>query len=211
MSKINNCYLRLITNALMSVLLISSAYLSGCSGVSDTIKNAERLKFKLGSIDGFDLSGVKIKNMNSIKDLNIMDGAKLLSAFSSGNMKSKFTVNLIAKNPDSQGGSKESSSLIKSIDWRLLLDNKEILDGEVNNITVPGVGKSVTIPIPVTVDLMKIVGDAGYESIINLALALGGKSGSSSRLTLKIKPTIDTFLGGISYPGEIDVIDKEFR
>lgn len=211
MSKIDNFYLRLITNALMSVLLISSAYLSGCSGVSDTIKNAERLKFKLGSIDGFDLSGVKIKNMNSIKDLNIMDGAKLLSAFSSGNMKSKFTVNLIAKNPDSQGGSKESSSLIKSIDWRLLLDNKEILDGEVNNITVPGVGKSVTIPIPVTVDLMKIVGDAGYESIINLALALGGKSGSSSRLTLKIKPTIDTFLGGISYPGEIDVIDKEFR
>ena len=58
---------------------------------------------------------------------------------------------------------------------------------------------------------MKIVGDAGYESIINLALALGGKSGSSSRLTLKIKPTIDTFLGGISMPGEIDVIDKEFR
>ncbi|MBK6539288.1 MAG: hypothetical protein IPG09_16550 [Ignavibacteria bacterium] len=53
-----------------------------------------------------------------------------------------------------------------------MIDNKEVLDGEVNNITVPGVGKSVTIPIPVTVDLMKIVGDAGYESIINLALAL---------------------------------------
>ena len=56
----------------------------------------------------------------------------------SGNMKSKFTVNLIAKNPDTQGGSKESSSLIKSLDWRLLIDNKEVLDGEVNNITVPG-------------------------------------------------------------------------
>ena len=206
-----NRYAMLTSAFLISVLIISSVYLSGCSGVSDTIKNAERLKFKLGSVEGFDLAGVKIKNMNSIKDLNIMDGAKLLSGFTSGNMKSKFTVNLIAKNPDTQGGSKESSSLIKSLDWRLLIDNKEVLDGEVNNITVPGVGKSVTIPIPVTVDLMKIVGDAGYESIINLALALGGKSGSSSRLTLKIKPTIDTFLGGISMPGEIDVIDKEFR
>ncbi len=206
-----NRYVMLTSACLITALIISSAYLSGCSGVSDTIKNAERLKFKLGSVEGFDLAGVKIKNMNSIKDLNIMDGPKLLSGFTSGNMKSKFTVNLIAKNPDTQGGSKESSSLIKSLDWRLLIDNKEVLDGEVNNITVPGVGKSVTIPIPVTVDLMKIVGDAGYESIINLALALGGKSGSSSRLTLKIKPTIDTFLGGISMPGEIDVIDKEFR
>ncbi|MBK6539289.1 MAG: hypothetical protein IPG09_16555 [Ignavibacteria bacterium] len=92
-----NRYVMLTSACLITALIISSAYLSGCSGVSDTIKNAERLKFKLGSVEGFDLAGVKIKNMNSIKDLNIMDGAKLLSGFTSGNMKSKFTVNLIAK------------------------------------------------------------------------------------------------------------------
>lgn len=207
----NNTYFHLISFCLFAILIISSAYISGCSAVSDTIKNAERLKFRLGKVDGFDLAGVKMKNFNSIKDFSILDGAKLLSAFSSGSMKSTFTVNLIAKNPDYAGGSKESSSLIKTLDWRLLIDNKEILEGAVNNITVPGVGQSVTIPIPVTVDLLKFIGDAGYENVINLALAIGGKSGNSSRLTLKIRPTIDTFFGGITYPGEIDVIDKEFR
>ncbi len=200
---------RFLYPVLFFILTISFQF--GCSGVNNTIKNAERLQFKLGSVDNFDISGVKLKNVSSINDLNIIDGAVLLAAFTTGKMPAKFTVNLIAKNPDSPGGSKESSSLIKSLDWRLLIDNKEIINGEVSNITVPGVGQQVTIPIPISIDLLKFFGDGGYESLINLALAIGGKSGTSSRLTLKIKPTIDTFLGGITYPGEIDVVNKEFR
>lgn len=195
------------------VLFVSAITVFSCSGVKDTIENAERLKFKLGKVDGFNLGGVKINNMNSIKDLNLLDGANLLSSFSSGKLPAKFTVNLIAKNPDTYpGGTKESSSLIKGLDWRLLIDSKEIISGAIDKtIEIPGVGKSTTIPIPISVDLFELFGNGGYENIMNLALSIGGKSGNSSRLTLKIKPTIDTFLGGISYPGEIDVIDKEFR
>ncbi len=183
----------------------------GCSAVTETMKNAERLKFKLGSVDNFNLAGVKLKNVSSLRDFSILDGAALVAAFTTGKMPARFNVNLIAKNPDSPGGSTATNSLIKQLDWRLLIDNKDIIDGSVSNISVPGVGQQVTIPIPISIDLLKFFGDGGYESLINLALALGGKTGNSSRVTLKIKPTIDTFLGGITYPGEINVIDKEFR
>lgn len=195
------------------LISLSVSILFSCSGVKETIENAERLKFKLGSVDGFNVGGVNLNKVSSVKDLNLLDGAALLAAFSSGKFPAKFTVNLIAKNPDTYpGGTKESSSLIKGLDWRLLIDNKEIITGNIDKtIEIPGVGKSTTIPIPVSVDLFQIFGNGGYENIMNLALAIGGKSGNSSRLTLKIKPTIDTFLGGITYPGEIDVIDKEFR
>ncbi len=187
------------------------SFLSGCSGVNDTIKNAERLQFKLGKVDNLNIAGVRLSNVRSLNDLNIIEGASLLGAFAGGSLPASLTVNLIAKNPSTPGGSKESSSLIKTLDWRLLIDNKEIINGAVSNITVPGVGQETTIPIPVSFDLLKVLGNGGYESLMNLALAIGGKSGTSTRLTLKIKPTIDTFLGGITYPGEIDVIDKEFR
>lgn len=196
---------------LHAVLILFVLFQFGCSGVTDTIKSAERLKFKLGKVDNFNLAGVPLKNVKSLRDFNILDGASLLAAFTSGKMPARFNVNLIARNPDSPGGSTETSSLIKELDWRLLIDNKEIIAGAVQNISVPGVGQQVTIPIPISVDLLKFFGDGGYESLINLALALGGKTGNSSRVTLKIRPTIDTFLGGITYPGEIDVIDKEFR
>ena len=62
-----------------------------------------------------------------------------------------------------------------------------------------------------SLDLVKFFKDAGYENIINLALALGGVSGSSARVTLKATPTVDTFLGPITYPGELTIVDKEFR
>lgn len=184
-----------------------------CSGVQKTIENAERLKFKLGKVEKLKVGGVNLSNVRSINDINLIDGASLLASFTLGKLPATFTVNLIAKNPDTYpGGSAESSSLIKGLDWRLLVDNTEMITGSIDQtIEIPGVGKSTTIPIPVSVDLYKLLGDGGYEKLMNLALSIGGKSGSSSRLTLKIKPTIDTFLGGISYPGEIDVIDKEFR
>lgn len=198
--------------SLLSIFLFFLLIHFGCSGISETIENAKRLKFKLGKVDKFSLAGVKLNNINSLKDLNFVDGAALLAGFAGGKMNASFTVNLIAKNPDYAGGSKESSSLIKSLDWRLLVDDKDVLNGEINTpITVPGVGKETTIPIPVNIDFHKLFADGGYENLINLALAIGGKSGTSSRLTLKIKPTIDTFMGGITYPGEIEVIDKEFR
>ena len=42
-------------------------------------------------------------------------------------------------------------------------------------------------------------------------IALGGAQGSASRVTLRACPTISTDFGPISHPGEIDIIDKEFR
>ena len=192
---------------LMAVILYS------CSGISDAVKNAQRLQFKLGSVDNFDLAGVNISKIKTLNDVNLIDGAVLLAAFAGGSMPASFDVNLIAKNPDTYpGGSAESSSLIKSISWRLLIDGQEMVGGEVDkNIIIPGVGKSVTIPIPVKLDLAQLFGNGGYEKIMNLALAIGGKSGTSSRLTLKIRPVADIFMGEIFSPGEIDVINKEFR
>lgn len=39
----------------------------------------------------------------------------------------------------------------------------------------------------------------------------GGAQGSANRVTLRARPTISTDFGPISHPGEIDIIDKEFR
>ncbi|MBP9191312.1 MAG: hypothetical protein KBF96_02050 [Ignavibacteria bacterium] len=195
------------------ICLCMIIFLYSCSGVKDAVTNAQRLQFKLGSVDNFNMAGVNISKIKSLNDVNLIDGAVLLAAFAGGSMPASFDVNLIAKNPDTYpGGSKESSSLIKSVSWRLLIDGQEMVGGEVDkNIIIPGVGQSVTIPIPVKLDLAKLMSDGGYEKIMNLALAIGGKSGSSSRLTLKIRPVADIFMGEIFSPGEIDVINKEFR
>lgn len=199
------------------ILIIIAFYFSaanfGCTGASDAISNLQRLQFKLGKVNGFTLAGVRLDNKNSIRDISVLDAANLIAAFSRGELPASFTLNVLAKNPnDGTGGTKNTSAILKSLAWRLFIDDKETINGNIDrNIEIPGVGQETTIPVMMSLDLVKFFKDQGYENILNLALALGGVSGSSSRLTLKATPTVNTFLGPITYPGEITIVDKEFR
>ncbi len=197
---------------LVLVLALSSFIFSSCS-VSDAITNAQRLQFKLGNVSGFNIAGIGIGDKKSLTDINVLDAAKIVSAFSSGKLPTSFTLNLIAKNPDDgTGGAKENNTLIRSLGWKLLIDDVDIINGNISQpITIPGVGKETVIPIEMGFDLLQYFKGDGYDKLMSLAFAIGGKSGSSARLKLKIKPTIDTFLGPFTYPGELTVIDKEFR
>jgi len=199
------------------VLVIIAVYFSaanfGCTGALDALGNLQRLQFKLGKINGFTLAGVRLDNKRSISDISIIDAANLVAAFTRGELPASFTLNVLAKNPnDGTGGTKNTTAILKSLAWRMFLDNKETINGNISqNIEIPGVGQETTIPIVMSLDLVKFFKDQGYENILNLALALGGVSGSSSRVQLRATPTVETFLGPITYPGEITIVDKEFR
>jgi hypothetical protein len=195
---------------LLFALSLTTLSCSALKDFSNTMTNLSRTKFKLDSVNGFQLAGIPLAGKTSV---NIMDGAKLLAAFSKNELPATFTLNVGALNPNGgTGGTTKASSTLTSLAWTLILDNTLTINGNIANpITIPGTGQQTTIPLQMNLDLMKFFRDKGYESIVNLALALGGANSSPSRLTLRVKPTIQTDFGPISYPNEIDVIDKEFR
>lgn len=198
---------------ILSLMLILFAFMNfGCSGVMDAITNVQRLQFKLDKVTGMKVANVPLSNFSSLSNIGVLDAANLLASFTQGKLPVEFTLNVAAKNPnDGTGGTKNTSAVIKNLAWRLFIDNNETINGNVSNVSVPGVGQTTNIPIGMSFDLLKFFKDAGYDNVINLALALGGKNGSASRITLKVRPTVETVLGPITYPGEFDVIDKEFR
>jgi len=198
---------------LLSAVLVAFAFMNfGCSGVMDAITNIQRLQFKLDKVTSMKVANVPLSNFSSISSIGVLDAANLLAAFTSGKLPVSFTLNVLAKNPnDGTGGTKQSSAVIENLAWRLFIDNNETINGNVGNISVPGVGTSTNIPIGMSFDLLQFFTNGNYNDLINLALALGGKNGSSSRVTLKVKPTVRTVIGPITYPGEFDVIDREFR
>ncbi|MGB9697463.1 MAG: hypothetical protein ACP5P3_07725 [Ignavibacteria bacterium] len=196
------------------VLVLIVAILSfSCSGYIDAYKNLQRLQFKLGKVHNFKLAEITLNDKANLNDIGVIDMAKLIAAFSSGVLKTQFTLDLLAKNPnDGTGGTPNTSAVIRALEWRLYLDQKEVLQGNIDKgIEIPGIGQETVIPVEVTFDMLKFFHGENLNSLINLALVLGGKQGSSSRLELKIKPTVDTIFGPITYPGEITVVDKEFR
>lgn len=196
---------------LIALIYLGFLFLAGCSGLSNAVSNAQRLQWKLGSVSGMNVSGVNLSGISTFSSINALDLVKLTSALGSGKLPASFTLNLLAKNPDGEGGSKNSSDAIKAIDWRLLIDNVETVSGNVSGpITIPGVGQTSTIPVGINIDLLQFFKNEGLANLVGLALGIGGKSGSSARLNLKIKPTIE-ILGIPVSPGEITVVDREFR
>ena len=183
-----------------------------CTSTLDLLENIQRLKFKLGSVNNFKIAGISISNKSSITDFSVTDGIKLVNSFSNGQLPASFRLNVLAKNPnDGTGGSPRTTTTLTQLKWRLFIDSKETINGNISqSIKVPGTGQETTIPVDMSLDLYKFFNELGYESVVNLALALGGVQGSSSRITLKAIPSMQTFLGQIS-SGEITIVDKQFN
>ena len=75
---------------------------------------------------------------------------------------------------------------------------------------MPGTGQVTNIPLTMNIDLIEFFGNKGLDNLVNLALALGGQEGSSSKLTLYATPTVSSPLGDIKYPGELKIVDQTF-
>lgn len=184
-----------------------------CSVVQEmqqAMTNIARLKFKLTGVNSFELAGVRLAGKTSF---GLADGANLVSAFGRGSLPATFIVEAAALNPNNgQAGTKKSSATLAGMEWKLLIDNTPTVDGSITTpLAIPGTGEQVTVPIRINLDLVRFFKDQGYDHILKLALALGGASGSPARLTLRARPTVQTEFGPISYPGEIDIIDREYR
>ncbi len=195
---------------LFLILLFSLTQVS-CS-VYQTMVNLSRLKFKLGNVASFKLNGVNISNKSKLSDFSPQEIISLTTAVAQGKLPVSFTLNIEAKNPnDGTGGYPKTNALIKSFPWRLLIDDKQTISGNLGNeVSVPGTGQTTNIPVEISLDLVSFFKDRGYESLINLALSIGGNAGSSSNLIVYAKPTVTSPLGDITYPQEIKIVSMEF-
>jgi hypothetical protein len=191
--------------ALLTVFLFNScATLNSLAGLT-------RAEFKLQDAIGYRLSGIDITNKHSINDFSVMDGLNLVNAFRTGKFPLTFTLNVAVRNPNQhQSGSNLSALSLTSFPWRLLIDNKETITGNIgNSVSLPDGGTTTIIPLQVSVDLKEFFAEKGYDDIIGLALAVAGQG--SSKLALKAQPTISTPIGSLKYPNELTIVNTEFR
>lgn len=203
-----NYFMRKLILNFALLLLLSN---TNCS-VFQTISNIGRLKFKIGNLSNFTLNGIAVSNKSKMSDFSVIDLLKLSSAFAQGSLPVSFIINVEAVNPnDGTGGYPSTNATLKSFAWRLLLDERETVSGNISQpIDVPATGQAATIPLQVNLDLIQFFNDESYENLINLVLNLGGYAGKASQLTLNAKPVVSTMLGDLSYPQEIKIVDFQY-
>jgi hypothetical protein len=178
--------------------------------ITQAMSNLSRLKFKLTGVREFRLAGVNLSGKSSLR---LSDSPALLSAVSQKKLPASFTLDIAAINPnDGSAGTTKTAATLAGFAWTLLIDDTPTITGDLDApLAIPGTGEQVRIPVRMNLDLIQFFENKGVDNLVNLALALGGASGSPSRLTLRARPTVQTSLGTFRYPDEINIISKEFR
>lgn len=189
--------------------------LAGCATLQEmqnALVNLKRLQFKLASVAPGTLAGVDLAKVNDPLRFSVLDGLKLTQAFANKSLPVKFTLNVAAKNPnDGTGGSPSSTATLSALAWTLKIDSQETISGDINSpIVIPGTGETATIPLQMSLDLYSFFHERGYKEVLNLALAIAGQNGNTARLTLAATPTVTVAGVPVKYPGQINIVDKEF-
>ena len=140
-------------NYLLAAILLSFIY-SGCSAYRTAV-NVTRLKYKLDTINNYTVCGVAMEGKKSIKDFTAFELLRITGDVTKKTFPASFIVNVIAMN-DSTGGYPRTDIIIKSFPWKLIIDERETVSGDINSpVAVPGTGEMIPIPIRVAAAIVR--------------------------------------------------------
>lgn len=106
-------FLKSTAFVLVTVMILYSC--STISKVMNTISDLDKIQFKLGKVNNLTLNNVNISNIKSISDVSIADGLKLTQAFSSRSLPTNFTLDVLAKNPNTKSATTNNYSTLDAV------------------------------------------------------------------------------------------------
>ena len=185
----------------MILLFTAAVLLTAC----DVLKQVEgmqmlsKCEFRINTISDIQLAGVNVSNIRKIADVNPLDALLITNAWMNDQLTLKFNLNLQVKNPNSQPAS------MNRMDWILFIDDKQMLDGAVNERFVTGAGETGNLPVMINFNLAEVLKGESKDKIISTALGLIDGSGKSTRVMVKLKPSVMVGQQTIMYPGWMEV------
>ena len=190
--------------------------LASCAALTDmasVIASLKQLQFKLSGVRDFRLLGVDIGGKAALSDFTALDAFKAVQAYQSKKLPVEFVLDVLAVNPnDGTGGSRKSTSTLTGLECRLLIDGKPTVTGNIDEpFEIPGTGQESVVPMRLSMDLLEFFADRRYDDLMALALSLGGKNRSATKIALDAQPTVSTPFGPMTYPSRITIVSTEFR
>ncbi|GAB3560888.1 hypothetical protein GCM10027578_00340 [Spirosoma luteolum] len=191
----------------LGLLALPLLLLTQC-GINKQISQAKTLgdcRYSLASADSVYLAGIDVKQLRRIEDLDPLRFPRLAAGLLIRNVPLDARLNLDITNPTNRIAG------INQMEYKVLLAGQELFNGFLNQrVEVQPGGGRVQVPIHLNTNAYQLLTDpktrgAFTELVQNLS---GAANTRPSKLTIKMKPTLD--LGGkqINYPGYI-TIDQE--
>lgn len=177
------------------ILLITS----GCKALMPYV-NVVNCDFRMKSVSSVRLGGLDIERISSPSELSFLQIGSLTKAYLSGDLPLSFTLNLEGKNPNA------SSATLAGFDWILFIDDVQMVSGiNETEYQIPANNGLADIPLNISVDLLEVLSGESKDALLNFGFNLADASNKPTRISLKIKPTINVGGVPITYPSYIDL------
>jgi len=160
-------------------------------------------KYDLESIDRMEVNGIDLLKKKRPQDFSFNDAATLYTAFSQNALNAVSTIGLKVELPE---GSESRTMTVTQLKWQLLVDDQHTLDGLVSEPVELKDGLNViTISSPLTFATGEGSSQPDLNKLLRLATLLNKDSADRPKVTLQIKPTIQTSVGPFELPAYIKI------
>ena len=181
--------------ALLGLLLV----VPGCTTLQQ-VAALRLVDFELDRLSNGLVAGVDLDRLSGGGQLGPTDLARLGAAAARGEVPLRFTLHVGAENP----ADNPVAAQLVSLDWTLFLDGTETVSGVYNDDRQIPPGGAVDLPIEMELDLVRFFG-RNVGDLAQLVGNLAGAEGRRQTVRLDARPSIQTQLGPVRYPGVISI------
>lgn len=177
--------------------------LNACSILSE-LKALSKCEFRLHSLAEPSLCGVEVSQKSSWTDFSIMEGQMIARNLLSSTLPFDIVVNVEVRNPGS------TAAALNALQWIAYVDNMQVAEGTVTErVEIPPSEGLALVPVLIHTDLIDFLERDSPRTMLNFALSLVNSRDRSSKVSLKIKPSIMVGTQTLQYPGYF-TLTKEF-
>lgn len=173
--------------------------LPGCTTLQQ-LAELRKVDFALDRLSDGLVAGVDLDRIERRGDLSATDLARLGAAATRGEVPLSFVLHVAADNP----ADSPTAAQLVSLDWTLFLDDVETISGIYNDDRMIEPGTTVDLPIAMELDLVRFFG-RNVGDLATLAANLAGAETRRQTIRLEARPSVQTSLGPIRYPGVIAI------
>ncbi|AKD03887.1 hypothetical protein POKO110462_03135 [Pontibacter korlensis] len=183
-------------------LLLMLLVLSFACKTKNDVDAFKEAKYDLQSIDRMELNGIDLLKKKRPQDFSFNDAAVLYSAFADNALNAVSTIGLKVDLPE---GSENRTMTVTKLKWQLLVNDEHTLNGLVSEpVELRDGVNNITISSPLSF-ATESGGQPDLNKLLRLATLLNKDSADRPKVTLQIKPTIQTSVGPFELPTFINI------
>ncbi|TXK52421.1 hypothetical protein FVR03_01510 [Pontibacter qinzhouensis] len=171
-------------------------------GTKKDVDAFREAKYNLVGVNEIHLNGIDLLNKKKPEDFSFSDAAILFSAVSENKLAASSKLALDVKLPE---GSQERSMTVTQLKWQLLVNGTNTAQGIVSEPVELHEGLN-TISVSSPVILASENGSPSITHLMRLATLFSkADAADKPKITLQIKPTIQTSVGPFEVPAFINI------